>query len=54
MQTELPALAGQVEADARTEIVGVLVAVAMQERKQDGIDLIVVPNIIYVGVELVP
>ena len=54
MQTELATPSGPVEAHARTEIVGVLVTVAVEEREQDGIDLIVVPNIIYVGVELVP
>jgi len=53
MQTELAASRGPVEADARTEIVGVLVTVAVQEREQDRIDLIVMSDIIYVGVELV-
>ena len=52
MQTKLPALGGQVEADAWAEVVGVLVTVAVEEREQDGINLIVMPDIIYVGVEL--
>jgi len=53
MQAELAIPRRPVEADARTEIVDILVPGSVQERQQDGIDLAGVANVIHVGINLV-
>ena len=53
MDAEVARRIGPVEADARTKIVDVLAAGAVQERLHDGIDLAVVADVFRVGVEIV-